>query len=488
MRFRSLLAATAAVAAFGLPRAAEAIESMRLAQNLPRPIYLTSAPGDPRLFVVGQDGVVTVHQGSGALIGTFLDIDPLVSSVGERGLHSIAFPPDYDTSQVFYASYSNNSGTTTISRFRLTSANDADEASEEIIFTQSQPHTNHNGGRIIFGNDGYLYLGLGDGGGADDTDNNAQTLTTLLGKLIRVDVSGGVGTTYTIPSDNPFVGQVGEDEIWAYGLRNPWGLSKDLMTGDLYIADVGQELWEEVNVQPASSTGGENYGWRRMEGKHCFNPSTNCDPGGTLDMPVFEYSSGNATNECSITGGFVYRGSIPEIDGHYFFADWCSEQIWSFVWDGADGYTGYTERTGELVPASGSIDEIGGFGQDAIGNVYLLDRGSSAVGSSTGELFKIVDSSVVVGEPVPGVPMISLAAPNPFRTSTRFTIETGARDDVVVTIVDLGGRLVRRVATGSGTFEWDGHDESGRRVAAGTYLVHVVAGDQKATRRVTLVR
>jgi hypothetical protein len=484
MRFRNALTVSTVLVTLSLPRAADAVESMRIATGLARPIFLTSPPGDPRLFVVGQDGIVTVHEASGALIGTFINLDALISSTGERGLHSIAFPPDYATSQIFYASFTNNSGDTHVSRFQLIDENTGDPTTEELLLFIDQPNSNHNGGRMLFGDDGMLYFASGDGGGANDTNNNAQNLNVLLGKLIRIDVSGGVGTTYSVPSDNPFVGQAGLDEIWAYGLRNPWGFAMDPATHDFYIADVGQELWEEVSVQPASSAGGENYGWRRMEGKNCFNPATNCNDG-TLTLPVHEYSSGPGTVECSVTGGYVYRGPIAEIDGHYFFADWCSEKIWSFRWDGTDGIVDHTVRTAELVPPAGTIDEIGGFGQDSAGNVYLLDRGNS---TNDGELFKIVDSSVVVDGPSPAVPMISLATPNPFKTSTRFTIETGDRDDVAVTIVDLSGRLVRRVATGSGTFEWDARDENGREVAPGTSLVHVLAGDQKATRRVTFVR
>jgi glucose/arabinose dehydrogenase len=384
-RILILLAALPAGYNLVLPTAsATELTTTRVASGLSSPVFVTSPSGDlERLFIVEQPGRIKILTGGEILPAPFLDIVDRVSFGGERGLLGLAFHPDYDDNGYFYVNYTNNSGNTVISRFDVSADPDlADPSSEYVILTISQPYSNHNGGMIAFGPlDGYLYVGMGDGGSAGDPQNRAQNDGVLLGKLLRIDIDGG--DPYAIPPDNPFAGPGDPlDEIWAKGVRNPWRFSFDKLTGDLYIGDVGQNIWEEIDFQPASSPGGENYGWRLMEGNHCYNPPDNCDPGG-LTYPIHEYSHGGTPFRCSVTGGYVYRGgSIPDLQGAYFFADYCSNQIWSFRYDG-ENVVGLTDRTSELAPGNGfSIDDISSFGEDAGGELYIVDLG--------GEVFKIV--------------------------------------------------------------------------------------------------
>jgi hypothetical protein len=365
------------------------LTTVRVASGLSAPVYVISPPGDiQRVFIVEQPGRIKILLDGEILPAPFLDITGDVSYGGERGLLGLAFHPDYENNGYFFVNYTNNSGTTIISRFTVTSDPDvADPGSEFVVLTISQPYSNHNGGWIAFGpDDSYLYIGMGDGGAGGDPGNRAQDITDmLLGKLLRIDADGDdfpadPNRNYAIPPDNPFVGITGDDEIWAYGLRNPWRCAFDRLTGDLYIADVGQNAWEEIDFQPTSSARAENYGWRLMEGNHCYNPPSDCDPGG-LSYPIHEYSHGGG--RCSVTGGYVYRGGdILDLQGAYFFADYCSDQIWSFRYDG-NNISDLTERTSELDPGDGlSIDNISSFGEDGSGEVYIVDLG--------GEVFKIV--------------------------------------------------------------------------------------------------
>jgi len=372
---------------------ATALKTVRVASGLNRPVYLTYAPGDStRLFVVEQQtGRIRILRNDSVLARPFLDIGSLISISSERGLLCMAFHPDFPDSNYFYINYTNTSGALTLARFTVSPDPDsADRGSEAILLTIPEPEANHNGGTIIFGpNDGYLYLGVGDGGGSGDqhgTIGNGQDSTTLLGSILRIDVNSG--SPYAVPPTNPFVGRSGADEIWAYGLRNPWRMSFDRANGDLFIADVGQNAWEEIDFQPAASVGGENYGWRLMEGSHCYNPPTDCDPGG-LVYPVTDYSHANG---CSITGGYVYRGChIPDLRGTYFYGDYCSGRIWSFRYDGAT-MTDSTERTAELAPGNGmSIDNISSFGEDIEGELYILDL-------ADGEIYKIVPAEPVTSD------------------------------------------------------------------------------------------
>lgn len=365
--------------------------TVRIATGLSRPLFVTHAPGDyDRIFIVEQwTGRVRLYHLDSATLDPvpFLDIDSLVIGSGnERGFLGLAFHPDYQNNRYFYVSYNDNSGTSVIARFTASSDPDSAIASSRLnILTQTQPYSNHNGGCIAFGPDGYLYIGFGDGGSGEDPQNYAQNINSLLGKMLRLDVDTMTPpNNYSIPADNPFVGVPGyREEIWAVGVRNPWRWSFDRLTGDLYIADVGQYDWEEVNVEPAGDAGGRNYGWRCLEGFSCTTwgqPACNCnDPGFTPPVTSYSHNFG-----CSISGGYVYRGcAIPELYGAYFYADYCSDQIWSFRWDGASGTSDSLEWTTAFDPPIGTPGSISSFGEDAFGELYICDL-------SGGEVFKVI--------------------------------------------------------------------------------------------------
>lgn len=341
-----------------------------VATGLSSPLGLVHAgDGSGRLFIVEQTGRIKIFDGTAVLATPFLDVSALVSCCGERGLLGLAFHPDYRTNGIFFVHYTNTAGNTTLVRYRVSSnPNVADAASAQIILNVTQPFANHNGGQIAFGPDRFLYIGLGDGGDAGDPGNRAQNLGTLLGKILRIDVDNG--TPYAIPATNPFRStQAALPEIWAYGLRNPWRFSFDRQTGDLFIADVGQSAREEVNFQPAGSPGGQNYGWRLMEGTACFNPSTGCN-NGTLTLPILDYDHSLG---CSITGGYRYRGRrFPQYAGRFFYGDFCSGRIWAAAQSGA------TWSTTELMDTTLSITS---FGEDEGGELYVVHYGSGADGT-----------------------------------------------------------------------------------------------------------
>lgn len=344
------------------PTLASTIQLAPIASGLFKPVYLTHA-SDSRLFVVEQHGVIRIINDGELLLQPFLDIQNRVGSdASEQGLLSVAFHPGYGENGRFFLNYTDNNGDTTISRFQVSSdPNAADPASEQILLTLPQPFGNHNGGQIQFGPDGYLYIGMGDGGAANDPLGNGQNNTTLMGALLRIDVDQS--DSYAIPADNPFVNSDNRNEIWAYGLRNPWRFSFDRLTGDLYLADVGQDTWEEVDFVAAGRPGGLNFGWNLFEGSHCF--SGNCDATG-LEQPVFEYS--HSEGGCSITGGYVYRGQqFPPLWGNYFVGDYCSGNIWAMVPTGDGTFT-----TQLVLGSSGLL--ISSFGEDAAGELYVLDH------------------------------------------------------------------------------------------------------------------
>ncbi len=362
---------------FALAQSFPTISIESYVSGFDRPINIANpSDGTNRLFIVEQIGRVRIIEDGSLLDEPFLDIRSKVSCCYERGLLSIAFSPNYRSNGHFYVNYTNKSGDTVISRFTVlsTDPNKADSSSEEIILTIDQPAGNHNGGHMEFGPDGYLYIGMGDGGGSGDPDNNGQNKNTLLGKMLRIDPENAIGSNkYAIPSSNPFYNQEGvRGEIWAYGLRNPWRFSFDSKTGDLYIADVGQFKLEEVNFQSANSTGGQNYGWRIMEGTSCFNPS-NCNKEG-ITLPVIEY---NHSQGCSITGGVVYRGhEYPQLDGIYFYADYCSGRFWGLKrFD--DHWQSTLLLTTQYQPTS--------FGRDKNGRVYFTDLANNTVYEIVGD-------------------------------------------------------------------------------------------------------
>lgn len=382
-----------AVLAIGTHSAsAQTVKGIFITAGLTQPTDIESTPSQPDLlFVLEQPGRIRIIQNGVLLATPFLDITGLVNNSGnEQGLLGLAFHPDYATNGYFFVYYTapGGSGISTLRRYQVT-ANPliADPSSGLTILTLQQPFTNHNAGQLRFGpNDGYLYFGFGDGGSANDPGNRAQNTGVWFGKMLRIDIDGDDFPTdpnlnYAIPSDNPFVGGGNPlDEIWAIGLRNPWRFCFDPVTGDMYIGDVGQNAREEIDFQPASSTGGENYGWRCMEALACTGSSGCTCNAPALTLPVHEYT--HVSGNCSITGGVVYRGQkIPDFCGTYFFADYCSAQIWSFkLVNGV--VTNFANRTSELAPGGGrSINSITTFGTDAAGEIYIADRG--------GEIFKI---------------------------------------------------------------------------------------------------
>ncbi len=381
MTIKTTLTVTALLSLAGAASAQVPVTTEVFLTGLSEPTTLVHAPGDfGRVFITEKRGVIRVVRDGELLRDPFLDIDPLISSFGERGLLGIAFSPNYDDDGWFFVHYTNNAGNTTIARYSVSSTNPdmADPSSGVIMLTQNQPFSNHNGGWIDFSpNDNYLYIALGDGGSGGDPQGNGQRLTTLLGKILRIDVLGAPdpGLEYAIPADNPFVGTGNAEEIWAYGLRNPYRNDFDPMNGDLYIADVGQGEREEVNYQRGDSAGGENYGWKCREGDLCFFSGvpcpSNCDPSPFVE-PVVVYDH-SAAGGCSITGGQVYRGcQIDGLAGTYFYADFCTNRIWSIrVVDGEA--TELTIRTAQF----GGISNIISFGRDAYGEIYVLSQGGT---------------------------------------------------------------------------------------------------------------
>jgi glucose/arabinose dehydrogenase len=367
-------AAPAATATAGAPTADQATPKITLklvSDALDRPVYVTHA-GDSsgRLFVVEKVGQIVILRDGQPVAEPFLDIsDRVGSSSNEQGLLSVAFHPQFAENGHLFVNYTDRSGDTIISRFQA-DGDRADPASESVLLKIDQPFPNHNGGLVLFGPDGYLYIGMGDGGSGGDPQGNGQNRKSLLGKLLRLDVDKG--DPYGIPSDNPWPSDdQARPEVWAYGLRNPWRFSFDRSTGDLYIADVGQNQYEEIHFQPAASHGGENYGWNKMEGQHCFRANS-CDQAG-LVMPIAEYDHSLG---CSITGGYVYRGAaFAQLQGLYFYGDYCSGRLWALSQP--------TSGTWEQHELLQSGLRISSFGEDQSGELYLT--------ALNGGLYKLVE-------------------------------------------------------------------------------------------------
>jgi len=329
------------------------------------------------LYILEQAGVIRVIKDGVLLSESFLDLRDRVGSQGnEQGLLGIALDPGFMGNRQFYLNYTNKSGNTTISRFVANEGYlSANPASEQVILTQDQPYANHNGGNLMFGPDGFLYIGLGDGGSGGDPQENAQNKDTLLGKMLRLAVSDQEG--YAIPSDNPYTNGGGRAEIWAMGLRNPWRYSFDRSTGDLFIADVGQGDWEEINFLPNNAEPGANFGWDYREGSHPYEGT----PPGTIEFidPITEYDHSQG---CSVTGGFVYRGqNFPDWNGIYLYGDYCSGNVWGLIPKSNGGWDSrLLFETGE---------NISSFGEDFFGEIYLI--------SHSGSIFKLEKSLITVG-------------------------------------------------------------------------------------------
>jgi glucose/arabinose dehydrogenase len=347
------------------------------------PVLVTNAgDGSGRLFVVEQAGRIRIIVGGAVLATPFLDLRGAITSGGERGMLGLAFHPNFATHPYIYVNFTDRNGNTAINRYRVSAdPNVLDRASGVRILTISQPYANHNGGNVAFGPDGYLYIGMGDGGSAGDPGGRAQNLNSLLGKMLRIDVDHTSGTKrYRSPATNPYVGKAGLDEIWSRGLRNPWRWSFDAPTGQLWIGDVGQGRWEEIDrsLRVGTTPAGRatNYGWNVMEGRACYKPATGCSTSGKkLPLVTYGHSVAGADN-CSVTGGFVYRGSAyPALVGGYLFGDFCSGRIWLLS---ALTSTPATVALVRDATASPHL-AISSFGRDQAGELYVCDLAGGAI-------------------------------------------------------------------------------------------------------------
>jgi glucose/arabinose dehydrogenase len=330
--------------------------------GLESPVFLTPAgDGSGQLFVVEQPGRIRVLERGVLLPTPFLDITERVLSGGEQGLLGLAFHPDYRRNRRFFVNYNRKSdGATVLAEYRRGAAPALASREERILMVVPQPYANHNGGMVVFGPDGYLYIGRGDGGSGGDPDNRAQNPKDLLGKILRIDVDQG--DPYGIPSDNPFAKEGGHPEIFAFGLRNPWRFSFDGKTGELWVADVGQHKWEEIDL----ATRGGNYGWRVMEGAHCYSPALFCETK-DLIVPILEYP--HEKGRCSVIGGYVYRGrSLTGLAGQYVYGDFCSGEIFGFQRT-QEGKVSHEPHVLIKTPL-----RISSFGQDEAGELYVLDH------------------------------------------------------------------------------------------------------------------
>lgn len=417
------------------------------ADGFSSPVTITHA-GDNRLFVVNQPGSIVIVDSTGHLNAEpFLDIIDKVTFEGEQGLLGLAFHPDYKNNGYFFVNYIGAGDSTHISRFTMLSGNadKADPQSEMKILTLAQPYKNHNGGELAFGPDGYLYIGLGDGGSGGDPENRAQNRLEFLGKILRIDVDHG--EPYTIPESNPFYAMDNaRNEIWALGLRNPWRFSFDRKTGDLWIADVGQNEFEEINFQPAGSPGGENYGWRCYEGDEEFNQDE-CAQSDSFTFPVHTFPHGP---ECSVTGGFVYRGdSLSPYYGKYFFADYCSDRIWTLHKD-TSGWV--REDFGRFTGNGFST-----FGEDSKGELYVA-------GHSNGIIYRI-------GSQVTGLPPVKelsgiLFLNDPLSRIFRLEISNSLIAPAILSIYDMKGSVRFRDKITGEKYEFNTS-----RLPYGVYLV-----------------
>lgn len=395
----------------------QAIGLTSFATGFSSPVDIQHPAGDARLFVVQKTGAIRILNSNGSINPTnFLTLTTATISNGsERGLLGLAFHPNYATNGYFYVNYTNTAGNTVIARYTVSAnPNVADATSATIILTVAQPFSNHNGGSLTFGPDGYLYIGMGDGGSAGDPGNRAQNINENLGKMLRIDVDSA--SPYGIPADNPFVGIAGNDEIWATGLRNPWKYSFDMANGDLWIADVGQNEFEEINKIVAPTPTGLNFGWKCYEGNAEYST---CSGSLTYTFPVAEYT--HSSGACSITGGYVYRGSLyPNLVGKYVFADYCSNKI------------GYINNAGTIVWTTAfSGTNITTFGQDINGEIYVG-------GSGNGVIYKLKDTALSTSSYDKDKFDIY---PNPASNEV-FLKTNGLQFPASVTIVDTSGKTL----------------------------------------------
>lgn len=454
-----------------------------------KPVYLTYSPdGSNRIFIVEQNGIIKVFpndsNATNSQVNIFLNIsNKISSSVGEEGLLGLAFHPNYSNNGYFYVNYTApNPLRTIISRFKVLSGNPnkADSLSETIILTFEQPYANHNGGTLMFGLDGYLYIATGDGGSGGDPFNNAQNTQTLLGKILRIDINDSTQTTkYVIPPSNPFYNNpsAGKGEIFAYGLRNPWKFSQDLFTGLIYAGDVGQSAFEEIDIIES----GKNYGWRVLEGFSCYNPPTGCDTTGKT-MPIKVYS--HLQGDCSITGGYVYRGTRrPELQGAYIYGDYCTGRIWMLRY-----------QNGTITSDSLLIDSpylISSFGIDQNNEFYVLHH------SSNGKIYKFnLNNSIGIktkNNYYPNNYYLKQNHPNPFNPYTKIEFGIPELTFVKVSVYNSIGQEVRTLVnstlpSGNYSIIFDAKDNYGNNLSSGIYFYSIVSKSFSETKRMVLVK
>jgi len=450
-----------------------------------RPVDLQhAADGTNRIFVIEQRGIISVFNNDSTINekSVFLDIENKVRDTGnEEGLLGLAFHPDYENNGYFYVDYTaSNPRRTVIARFKVSDMN-PDSAiidSEYVLIEINQPYSNHNGGQIVFGPDSYLYIAMGDGGSGGDPLNNGQDLTTLLGTILRIDVNSTQDTLkYSIPADNPFAGNSSgfREEIFAFGLRNPWRFSFDTVTGTLWAGDVGQNLYEEIDIIES----GKNYGWRVMEGFHCYFPQTGCDTVG-LTMPVWEYDHGEGQ---SVTGGYVYRGNqMPDLYGKYIYADYVSGKIWSIEYDGVNPAVNSLILDTNLLIAS--------FGVDQKNEIYICSFDS--------KIYKF--TNMVSGrnannlQNFPQKYYLGKNYPNPFNSSTNIPFYIENKSDVEISIYNSQGKHVDTLVhnifeTGQYNIEWDGKNHQNSVQSSGIYFYKLKAdGKILFTRKLILIK
>lgn len=439
-----------------------ALEISQFATNFNNPVAIANC-GDHRLFIVEKSGVIRLLDTLGNIINTsFLDISNKVQSANiEQGLLGITFHHNYINNGILVVHYINASNQSVLAKYTVspTTSNIANPNSEEILLTVNQPYSNHNGGDLAFGSDGYLYFAIGDGGWAGDPSNNAQNMGILLGKICRIDIDNG--TPYAIPSDNPFITNASiPNEIWASGVRNPWRFSFDRLTGDLYTSDVGQDDWEEINFQPANSLGGENYGWRCYEGNSTFITS-GCT--GIYHSPIHVYPNSIAEG-CSVTGGYVYRGSkYPNLYGYYVYADYCSGKFWTLKQDPNGNWTNTFHQ-------SYTPQNFSAFGEDAAGEIYVA-------GYTDGIIYKIKDGNSSASNSIETQPEFRIF-PNP--TTDNIHIEvTSNKTPFQVQFFRLDGAILIEK-----TFYQNEVDIDIKAYTTGFYWLKIIHKDQSWTHKI----
>ncbi|WP_250253107.1 PQQ-dependent sugar dehydrogenase [Chryseobacterium sp. Marseille-Q3244] len=434
---------------------AQSINLEEFATGLTSPVEITNV-NDSRIFVVQQNGMIKIIQPNGAINPTnFLNISSKILYGGERGLLGLAFHPQYSTNGYFFVYYNNTAGNVVTARYKVstTDPNVADPNSEKILLNIPKPFANHNGGSIHFAPDGKLWIITGDGGSSGDPNNNAQNKNSLLGKMLRIDVDAADPVPYNIPSDNPFAGAGvdGADEIWAYGLRNAWKFSFDLSTGNAMIADVGQGAIEEINKMPITQAG-INYGWRCYEGNNAYNTTTGCPAQSSMTFPIAVYD--HSGGKCSITGGYVYRGTqYPSLQGKYFFADYCSNQIGILGTDNSITWT-----------AAYSGNGFSSFGQDSQKELYVA-------GVESGKIFKITTGTLSTNEN--NLSNTLKIYPNP--ASKEIFIDGIKDKNVTLELINAEGRKVLetdKITSGKGI------DISG--LPSGVYFINLKSGNLKS--------